>query len=204
MFFMLLTVGMILMIVIGMTRSGGNIESNVPALFYLRDFNPANASLGFYVDKKMNLSITSKDEFYKSFLNSEVKTIGDIRYWYMFDTKTGALNLGECIVDDDQNEYNTFYMTIYPISDNVLNDKKEYNDCLVGEITNCYFDECSSDTVSFHLIRFSFCDIMVSSCKDYPYNKNSYRLIDIDNMPSCFTINNLNNKNSVKKLIRGK
>ena len=166
-------------------------------------YDKLRISLGFYVDKEMNLSITKKDELYKSFLNGEVITSGDMRYWYMFDTKTGALNFGESIINDE-NEYNTFYLTIYPINDNVLNDKKEYNDCLVGEITNCYFDECSSDTVSFHLIRFSFCDIMVSSCKDYPYNKNSYRLIDIDNMPSTLTLNNLSDNCSVKKLIRGK
>lgn len=165
-------------------------------------YDKIRISLGFYIDKENIFSITNNDEFYKSFLNGEVRTIGDMRYWYMFDTKTGTLNLGESIIDGED-EYNSFIMTIYPINDRILNDKKEYNDCLVGEITNCYLDEYS-DTVSFHLIRFSFCDIIVSSCKNYLYNKNKYRLIDIDNMPNNFTLNNLGSKNSVKRLIRGK
>ena len=166
-------------------------------------YNKLRVSLGFYVDNDMNLSITNNDEFYKSFLNGEVRTFGDMRYWYIFDTKTGALNIGESIIDGKE-EYNTFYMTIYPINDNILNGKKEYNDCLIGEITNCYFDEYISDIVSFHLIRFLFCDIVVSSCKDYTYNKNKYRLIDIDNMPNNCVLSSLKSKYSVKKLIRGK
>lgn len=165
-------------------------------------FDKIRVSVGFYIDKENIFSITKYDEFYKSFLSGEIITTGDMRYWYMFDTKTGALNLGESIIDVE-NEYNSFIMTLYPINDGVLNDKKEYNDCLIGEITNCYLDEYS-DTVSFHLIRFSFCDIVVSFCKNYLYNKNKYRLIDIDNMPNNFTLNSLENKNSVKRLIRGK
>lgn len=165
-------------------------------------YNKLRVSLGFYVDKKRNFSITKNDELYKSFLSSEVRTTGDMRYWYTFDTKTGALNFGESIICDGE-EYNTFCMTIYPLNDDMLNDKKEYNDCLVGEITNSYLDNYENEIVYFHLIRFSFCDIIVSSSRD-KYNKNKYRLIDMDNMPNNYTLSNLNNECNVKKLIRGK
>lgn len=112
MFFLILTVGIILMIIIGMTRSGGDIESNVPTLYYFRDFNPANASLGFFVDEVNRNGITGGSNYIPQslsivpFLQSIVGSFVDFNsfalsssryYTGSFDTGSG---LGTNIIGD--------------------------------------------------------------------------------------------------------
>lgn len=112
MFFMILTVGMMLMIVIGMTRSGSNIESNVTTLYYLRDFNPANASLGFFVDEVNSNGITGGSNYIPQtlsivpFLQSVVGNFVDFNSFALSSSKyyTGTFNtesgLGTNIIGD--------------------------------------------------------------------------------------------------------
>lgn len=112
MFLIILTVGMIVMILIGMTRSGGNIESNVPTLFYLRDFNSANASLGFFVDEVNRNGITGGSNYIPQslsivpFLQSIVGSFVDFNSFALSSSKyyTGAFNtesgLGTNIIGD--------------------------------------------------------------------------------------------------------
>lgn len=63
MFFSILLVGFVVMIVIGMTRSGGDIESDVSTLYYFRDFNAANASLGFFIEEVNRNGVTGGSNY---------------------------------------------------------------------------------------------------------------------------------------------
>ena len=166
-------------------------------------YDKLRISLGFYVSKEMNFSINRYDEFYKSFLTGEVKTSGDMRYWYMIDPKTGALSFGESVIDEED-EYGLFHMVLYPIDNKLLLNNREYNDFLIGEIIDEYSFNEVNDKINFHLIRFSLCDLLVSSCKTGLYNENKYRLVDLNKMPDEYNLSNLVSENSVKKLIRGK
>ena len=166
-------------------------------------YNKIRVALGFYVVKENNFSINKSDELYKSYFNGEVKTSGDMKYWYMIDSKTGALSLGEKLLDGEC-EYDFFHMVIYPFDDRILKNDS-YNDYFIGEITTGYLDDYSldkfDDTIKFHLISFSFCDIVVSL---YSENRNKYRFVDIDKIPDKYSLSNLKDEDSVKKLIRGK
>lgn len=62
-FFVILLCGMILMVVVGMTRSSEAIEKNVSIIYYFRDFNAANASLGFFVDEVERNGITGGSNY---------------------------------------------------------------------------------------------------------------------------------------------
>ena len=68
-FFTILLCGMALMIVIGMTRSGEGIENNVSTIHYFRDFNAANASLGFFVDEVERKGITGGSNYIQQALS---------------------------------------------------------------------------------------------------------------------------------------
>ena len=62
-FFTILLCGLALMIIIGMTRSGEGIENNVSTIYYFRDFNAANASLGFFIDEVERNGITGGSNY---------------------------------------------------------------------------------------------------------------------------------------------
>ena len=171
----------------------------VPREFYTM----LRISLGFYVSREMNFSINKDDEFYKSFFNGEVITSGDMRYWYVIEPRTGVLSLGENIIDEDE-EYELFHMILYPIDKKVLLDETRYHDCLVGKIVNNEYLDKVNNMISYNMIRFPFCDLLVSSCKCGLRFKNKYHLIDMDKMPEKYNINNIKSEESVKKLIRGR
>ena len=175
--------------------------NSVPTEFY----NKLRISLGFYVSKEMNFSINKQDRFYKSFLSGEMKTPGDMRYWYMIEPNTGALSLGENVIDEEEGfEYSLFHMILYPIDERILKDESKYVDCLIGKVTDDYCLDGVNNMSSFHLIRFPLCDLIVSSSNKSSYNKNKYRLVDMDRMPEKYSLCNLKSKDSIKKLIRGK
>lgn len=112
MFFTILIAGLVVMVVIGMTRSGGDVESNVTTLYYFRDFNAANASLGFFVDEVSRNGITGGSNYIPQtlsivpFLQSIVGSFVDFNnfalsssryYTGVFDTESG---LGTNIIGD--------------------------------------------------------------------------------------------------------
>ena len=68
---------MALMIVIGMTRSGEGIENNVSTIHYFRDFNAANASLGFFVDEVERKGITGGSNY----IQQALSTFFTVHYW---------------------------------------------------------------------------------------------------------------------------
>ena len=111
-FFMILIVGMVIMVVIGMTRSGGDVENNVTMLYYFRDFNAANASLGFFVDEVSRNGVTGGSNYIPQtlsiipFLQSIVGSFIDFNYFALpssryytgvFDSESG---LGTNIIGD--------------------------------------------------------------------------------------------------------
>lgn len=112
MFFAILIAGLVVMVVIGMTRSGGDVESNVTTLYYFRDFNAANASLGFFVDEVSRSGVTGGSNYIPQtlsivpFLQSIVGSFIDFNnfalsssryYTGVFDTGSG---LGTNIIGD--------------------------------------------------------------------------------------------------------
>lgn len=112
MFFTILIAGLVVMVVIGMTRSGGDVESNVTTLYYFRDFNAANASLGFFVDEVSRNGVTGGSNYIPQtlsivpFLQSIVGNFIDFNnfalsssryYTGVFDTESG---LGTNIIGD--------------------------------------------------------------------------------------------------------
>lgn len=112
MFFTILIAGLVVMVVIGMTRSGGDVESNVTTLYYFRDFNAANASLGFFVDEVSRNGVTGGSNYIPQtlsivpFLQSIVGSFIDFNnfalpsskyYTGVFDTESG---LGTNIIGD--------------------------------------------------------------------------------------------------------
>lgn len=112
MFFTILIAGLVVMVVIGMTRSGDDIERDVTTLYYFRDFNAANASLGFFVDEVNRNGVTGGSNyipqtlsiipFLQSFVGSFVDfnnfALSSSRYYTgVFDTRSG---LGTNIIGD--------------------------------------------------------------------------------------------------------
>lgn len=112
MFLSILMIGMVVMVVIGMTRSGGDVESDVTMLYYFRDYNAANASLGFFVDEVNRKGITGGSNYIPQalsivpFLQSLVGNFVDFNnfalsssryYTGIFDTESG---LGTNIIGD--------------------------------------------------------------------------------------------------------
>lgn len=61
--FVILICGMMLMVIIGMTRSGGEFESDLSYITYFRDFNAANSSLGFFIDEVERKGITGGSNY---------------------------------------------------------------------------------------------------------------------------------------------
>lgn len=112
MFFTILIAGLVVMVVIGMTRSGGDIERDVTTLYYFRDFNAANASLGFFVDEVSRNGVTGGSNYIPqtlsivpflqsivgSFVNFDDFALSSSRYYTgVFDTGSG---LGTNIIGD--------------------------------------------------------------------------------------------------------
>lgn len=61
--FLILICGMVLMMIIGMTRSGSEFESDLSYITYLRDFNAANSSLGFFIDEVERKGVTGGSNY---------------------------------------------------------------------------------------------------------------------------------------------
>lgn len=111
-FFAILLCGLLMMIAIGITRSGGEFNRDVSMLYYFRDFNAANASLGFFVDEVELNGITGGSNYILQalsvvpFLQSIVGAFVDFNsfslpssrfYTYSFDTDSG---LGTHLIGD--------------------------------------------------------------------------------------------------------
>lgn len=111
-FLIILVVGLVMMIIIGMTRSGDQLEQEHSTIGYLRDFNSANASLGFFVEEVDQRGVTGGSNYIPQtlsiipYLQSIVGAFVDFKNFAMpsarfytdtFDTGSG---LGTHIISD--------------------------------------------------------------------------------------------------------
>lgn len=111
-FITIMLCGLVFMVIIGMIRSGDEVRSDVTTLYYFRDFNAANASLGFFVDEVNRHGITGGSNYIPQtlsivpFLQSMVGHFVDFNsfalsssqyYTGSFDTDSG---LGTNIIGD--------------------------------------------------------------------------------------------------------
>lgn len=111
-FLLILTGGLVLMIVVGMTRSGDQLEKEYSLISYLKDFNPANGALGFFVEEVDHNGITGGSNYMPQtlgiipYLQSLVGAFVDFNsfaspssrvYTSAFDTESG---MGTHIVGD--------------------------------------------------------------------------------------------------------
>lgn len=111
-FLILLIGGFVLMIIIGMTRSGDQLEQEYSTISYLKDFNPANGSLGFFVEEVDRKGVTGGSNYIPQtlgiipYLQSIVGAFVDFKsfalpsakvYTGAFDTESG---MGTHIISD--------------------------------------------------------------------------------------------------------
>ena len=163
--------------------------------------------MNFYCKNDCNIN-----EYVEFNLSGEVKTIGDMKYWYMINPQTGALDLGESL-DDGEEEYDFFQMTLYPFDGQKVMGMESFDDTLIGDIAYNYEEQyigeqlyvSGCDSMEFHLVKLPFGKMAVNSFQSqYPYRKSRYNLINMERIPSNYSVSDLSIGDKLNSLVRGR
>ena len=167
-----------------------NFINNIPSRLY----DKMCMSIIYSFNSFSSYEFSDISQYDEILLSGECRTSGDMLYWYMINPQTHALNLGECVVDGNE-QYDVFQMTLYPSDDFQIYRMKNFDKKLIGEISYGYIDQgvlcqvndCITD--EFNLVKYPFVDYVVCSSSD-ANRKKHYDLINIKNHLDFQTIFN--------------
>lgn len=167
--------------------------------------NEIQSSLKCYMDTIVKNGIDSNID--RELLSGEFVTTGDMKYWYMVNLQTGALQLGEAIVDGRE-QYDTVQITLLPVNDVDIKNMKNYTDSLIGEMVYSYeIDDNSDKTISdfdlmqYYILKLPFGGMIVNSCDSV---KNKYSLLNMEIVPCNYSVTDLSDRSRLNKLVRGR
>lgn len=157
-------------------------------------------SISIYREYEMDDDSVCLDD---SLLNGNYETQDRILYWYEYDDDFGSLELGYSVYNGERYE-EAFELTLEPCGNKIEYFEDEYIGNLEYDITQSgYITTCSE--IEYNMIKTPFGTFVVSMLDDRN-NKEKLGIsrVNLRNMPDEMFMTDLNNNDSVKRLVRRK